>query len=161
MVSVEAALKATTAATDVAASADKLETADKLTTVAGAIVGVRVEEATKAAAAGSVTVAAVVSELVAVRDAAAERTPAMVDSELAAASATVGRTVSMAVAVSVLAATSLAVVGPGAPVLRTSGRKGLRRNPRPALAMGYHLDALWAACEATMVGRRGGTGALA
>jgi hypothetical protein len=103
IVSVEVALRATTAVTGVAAFTDKLETADiGLTTVAGAIVGVNVEEAT--------------------RDAVAERTLAAADiSELVAASATVGRTVSMAVVVSVLVAVSDADA-PEAPSYGTAAR---------------------------------------
>jgi len=69
---------------------------------AGAIVGVNVEEAT--------------------RDAVAERTLAAADiSELVAASATVGRTVSMAVVVSVLVAVSDADA-PEAPSYGTAAR---------------------------------------
>jgi len=144
MVSVEMALRATAAVTGVAALTIKLEAADIGLTVAGAIVGVSVEEATRATAAGFVMAAVVVSELAATRDAVAERTPDTAEvSELVATSATAGRTVSMAVVVRVLVAvrvaSPIAVATPGAPVLRTIGRSGLRRNPRPALAMGYHL----------------------
>jgi len=102
MVSVETALRATAPVTSVAALAVRLEAADRVTTVAGAIVGVRVEEAT--------------------RDAVAERTLAAADvSELVAASATVGRTVSMAVVVSVLVAVSDADA-PKAPSYGTAAR---------------------------------------